>query len=178
MGGWQIKILIDGACPLCQREARLLRWLDRGRGRLLLEDITAASFEIEQCGVSEQSLMAQIHGVLPDGRLVTGMEVFRRAYAAVGLGWLLAPTRWPVIRPLCDRLYAWFARNRLRLTGRGRGCAADRCRAAGDLDDARGIETERGQTHAVFANNLGTSRRARATAEPGGSGGARAGRRG
>jgi predicted DCC family thiol-disulfide oxidoreductase YuxK len=65
--------------------------------------------------------------VLPDGTLVEGVEVFRRAYAAVGLGWLVAPTRWPLLRPLADAAYRWFARNRLRLTGRGEVCNADRC---------------------------------------------------
>jgi len=33
-----------------------------------------------------------IHGVFPDGRMVRKVEVFRQAYRAVGLGWLLAPT--------------------------------------------------------------------------------------
>jgi len=66
--------------------------------------------------------MARIHGVLSDGSVVEGMEVFRRAYAAVDLGWLLAPTRWPIIRPLADAAYRWFARNRLRLTGRRHEC--------------------------------------------------------
>jgi len=71
--------------------------------------------------------MARIHGVLPDGTRIVGVEVFRRAYAAVGLGWLVAPTRWPLLRPLADAAYRWFARNRLRLTGRGEVCTADRC---------------------------------------------------
>ena len=66
--------------------------------------------------------MARIHGVLADGTVIEGMEVFRRAYGAVGLGWLLAPTAWPGLRALADAGYRWFARNRLRLTGRGNAC--------------------------------------------------------
>ena len=67
--------------------------------------------------------------MLPDGSLVEGLEVFRRAYAAVGLGWLLAPTRWPLVRDVAEAGYRLFARNRLRSTGRGRSeCASDRCR--------------------------------------------------
>jgi predicted DCC family thiol-disulfide oxidoreductase YuxK len=64
----------------------------------------------------------------PDGSLVRGMEVFRRAYDAVGLGWLLAPTRWPILRSIFDAGYSWFARNRLRLTGRTGTCDSGRCR--------------------------------------------------
>jgi predicted DCC family thiol-disulfide oxidoreductase YuxK len=118
-----LRILIDGDCPLCRREARLLERLDRDRGRLEMVDIAASAFDPSRFGLTMEHVMGEIHAVLPDGRLVTGMEVFRRAYAAVGLGWLLAPSGWPVLRPLFDVLYRWFARNRLRLTGR----CGDRC---------------------------------------------------
>ncbi|MDY7107308.1 MAG: DUF393 domain-containing protein [Planctomycetota bacterium] len=123
----ELTIFIDGECPLCRREARTLERLDRGRGRLKLVDITDASFDPGRFGRSVDQMMAAIHGRLPDGTMITGMEVFRRAYAAVGLGWLLAPTAWPGLRRLFDRLYAWFARNRTRLTGRGSDCS-ERCR--------------------------------------------------
>jgi predicted DCC family thiol-disulfide oxidoreductase YuxK len=124
------RIFIDGDCPLCRREAALLRRLDRGRGRLGIEDITAPGFDPSRVGRSMDELMGTIHGVTPERAVVTGMEVFRRAYAAVGFGWLLAPTDWPGLRPVFDRAYRWFARNRLRLTGRrGAACPGDRCRA-------------------------------------------------
>ncbi|MGH0031963.1 MAG: thiol-disulfide oxidoreductase DCC family protein [Myxococcota bacterium] len=123
----EVRILFDGECPLCAREVRMLRRLDRGRGRVGFEDIAAPDFDPARYATDQATLMARIHGVLPDGRLIEGMEVFRRVYAAVGLGWLLAPTRWPLLRPLFDALYRWFARNRLRWTGRSADCASDRC---------------------------------------------------
>ena len=125
------RVFIDGACPLCRGEAALLRRLDRGRGRLRLEDIAGPDFDPARIGRSMEQLRGTIHGVTADGAVVTGMEVFRRAYAAVGLGWLLAPTGWPGLRPVFDRAYRWFARNRMRLTGRRRdACAGERCRAS------------------------------------------------
>jgi len=127
----EISVLFDGDCPLCVREVRMLRRLDRGRGRIGFEDIAAPGFEASRYGLDSATLMARIHGVLGDGRVIEGMEVFRRAYAAVGLGWLLAPSRWPLLRPLCDAAYRSFARNRLRLTGRaGDGCDGERCATA------------------------------------------------
>jgi len=126
MNSWKIKVLIDGACPLCRREAELWRWLDNGRGRIVLEDIAAPSFDPTEYGLTREQAMEQIHGILPSGKLVRGMEVFRRAYAAVGWGWLLKPTSWPLLRPLFDRCYHWFARNRLRLTG-PEGACGDHC---------------------------------------------------
>jgi predicted DCC family thiol-disulfide oxidoreductase YuxK len=121
------RILYDGECPLCVREISMLRRLDRGRGRLDCEDIAAPGFDAARYGRTQHELMARIHGVLPDGTVIEGVEVFRRAYAAVGLGWLVAPTRWPLLRPLADAAYRWFARNRLRLTGRTEVCDSDRC---------------------------------------------------
>lgn len=127
---WQVRVLYDGECPLCAREVAGLRRLDRGRGGIDFEDIAAPGFDPTRYGLDAAGVMARIHGVLPDGRVIEGMEVFRRAYSAVGLGWLLAPTAWPGLRPLFDALYRVFARNRLRWTGRsGVACESDRCRA-------------------------------------------------
>jgi len=127
----RITVLFDGDCPLCAREVRMLRRLDRGRGRIGFEDIAAPDFQASCYDLDQATLMARIHGVLGDGRVIEGMEVFRRAYAAVGLGWLLAPSSWPLLRPLCDAAYRSVARNRLRLTRRaGSSCDGERCATA------------------------------------------------
>ena len=128
MPDWQFKILIDEDCPLCQREANLLRRMDRGRGRLAMENIADPNFDPQRYGTTLDAVMGSIHGVMPDGSLISGMEVFRQAYAAVGWGWLLAPTAWPGLRSIADVGYRWFARNRLRLTGRGRCTPDGRCK--------------------------------------------------
>ncbi len=130
----EFTVLIDGDCPLCQKEAALLERLDRGRGRLILVDIAAPGFDAQAYARTHDELMGEIHGVLPDGSLVTGMEVFRRAYAAVGLGWLLAPTRWPIFHQIADACYRWFAKHRLRLTGRA--CQSGTCRIDAPRSDA------------------------------------------
>ena len=72
--------------------------------------------------------MGVIHGVFPDGRLIQRLAVFREAYRAVGLGWVLAPTAWPGLRWLADRGYEWFARNRMTI-GKwfGRHCVSEAC---------------------------------------------------
>ena len=126
-GSWEIRILYDGECPLCSREIRFLERRDRGRKRIEFEDISRADFDPATYGLDARQVMARIHGVLPDGSVVEGVEVFRRAYAAVGLGWLLAPTRWPGLQRLADWAYRVFARNRLRWTGRESNCEDGRC---------------------------------------------------
>ena len=124
---WRFKVLFDGECPFCVAEMRWLASLNRN-GLLALEDIAAADFDPAKYGVTLESLMGNIHGVYPDGSLTVGMQTFRETYRAVGLGWLLAPTGWPILRPLFDIFYGLFARNRVRM-GRlfGRNCATDRC---------------------------------------------------
>jgi len=126
----RFSLLIDGECPLCAKEAAFMRWLDRGRGRLQLIDIAEPGFDATEYGTTFEEVMGHIHGVMPGGSLVTGVEAFRHAYDAVGLGWLLAPTRWPGLRWLADRLYEFFAANRLRFTGRSDACESGRCAPA------------------------------------------------
>lgn len=114
---FDIEVFHDGACPLCMREIRMLQRRDRQR-RIGFVDIAADGFDAASVGLTWQTLMDRIHGRLPDGRLVEGVEVFRRLYAAVGFGRLVALTRLPGIRQLFDVAYRLFARNRLRITGR------------------------------------------------------------
>lgn len=128
--GWRIKVLYDGECPLCLREIRFLRRRDR-RGWIAFEDISAAGFDPSRYGLDHATLMARIHGVLPDGTVIEGVEVFRRLYQQVGLGWLLAPTRWPVLSRVFDAAYRTFARHRLRITGRSEAaCTRETCAPA------------------------------------------------
>ena len=95
----------------------MMRRLDR-RARVLFTDIAAPGFDSTPLGRDRATLMASIHARLPDGTFVTGVEAFRRAYAALGFGPLVALSRLPLVAQLADRAYAVFARNRLRLTGR------------------------------------------------------------
>ncbi|MCL4204143.1 MAG: DUF393 domain-containing protein [Pirellulaceae bacterium] len=122
---WDIEVFFDGDCPLCRREIAALGRLDR-RNRIRFTDIADAGFSPELYGKSMSQLMAQIHGRLPDGSWVVGVEVFRRLYSAVGLSWLVAATRLPVVSPILEFGYRQFAKRRLKWTGRcsssGDGC--------------------------------------------------------
>ncbi|MCC5787059.1 MAG: DUF393 domain-containing protein [Phycisphaerales bacterium] len=129
VGAERFTILIDGDCPLCRHEARLLSKLDRGRGRLRLVDIASPGFDASVYGRTQDEVMVSIHGVTAEGEVVDGVEVFRRAYRAVGWGWLLAWTGWPLVRPVVDAAYRVFARIRLRLPGRR--CESGSCRVPG-----------------------------------------------
>ena len=112
-----IEVFFDGDCPLCTKEVAMVRRLDR-RARVRFTDIAAPGFDAQAIGRTQADLMARIQARLPDGCFVEDVEVFRRMYAAVGLGPLVALTRIPGISHMLDLGYRWFAKNRLRLTGR------------------------------------------------------------
>ena len=125
---WEFKLLYDGQCPMCRREAM---WLQRRSqdGRLAFEDISAPDFDAARFGLTREVLMGVMHGVFPDGRIVTKVEAFRQAYRVVGLGWLLAPTRWWGLKQISNWGYEWFARNRVSI-GKffgGTNCPTGRC---------------------------------------------------
>ena len=120
---WQVEVFFDGECPLCLREIKMLRWADRNH-RIRFTDIADPAFHPSDYGKTMQEFMEEIRGRLPDGSWIIGVEVFRRLYAAVGLGPLVALTRLPGVSHGLDLGYRVFAKNRLRLTGR---CNAGAC---------------------------------------------------
>lgn len=119
----ELTVLYDGGCPLCVREVRFLRQRDQrrnpGRPRLAFVDIDAADYDpAAHQGISYREAMGRIHGIDAAGAVLRDLEVFRRAYALIDLGWLYAPSRWPLLAQLGNGLYALWARWRLALTGR------------------------------------------------------------
>ncbi len=116
---WQIKLLYDGQCPLCLREVNFLKKRDAGRGLVAFVDIADDDYTPEtHGGVDFETAMGRIHAVLADGTLIKNVAVLRRVYETLGMGWVYAVTKWSIIGPIFDRLYAIWANLRLTLTGR------------------------------------------------------------
>lgn len=119
----ELTLLYDGGCPLCLREVSFLRRRDLSRNpqqpRLAFVDIDAADYDPSRHGgISYREAMGRIHAIQADGRVLRDVAVFRSAYQLIGLGWLYAPTAWPLIGPIADGLYGLWARWRLPLTRR------------------------------------------------------------
>jgi predicted DCC family thiol-disulfide oxidoreductase YuxK len=130
--GHQFEVFYDGACPLCRREIEMLKRMDRW-GRVRTTDISSPAFDPPAIGKTYADLMARIHGRLADGTWVEGVEVFRQLYGAVGCWPLVLLTRLPGVSQLLDLGYRFFARHRLRLTGR---CTAETCERLGTAGHA------------------------------------------
>lgn len=120
-------IFVDGACPICSREAKLLMKRDKNK-RIRFVDTSETGFDAAKFGISTDPNRV-IHGLMKDGTIVYGVEVFRQVYKELGLGWLLAPTAWPILKPIFDACYLVFAKNRIAI-GRffGRSCDTQNCK--------------------------------------------------
>lgn len=116
---WKIKLLYDGECPLCVREVNFLRKRDAGRGLVAFVDIAADDYSPEaNGGIDFEAAMGRIHAVLADGTIVKNIEVFRLVYETLGMGWVYAITKLPVIGAIADKIYELWADWRLAFTGR------------------------------------------------------------
>ena len=118
------EVFYDGDCPLCMREIRMLMRLDRN-ARIKFTDIAEPTFDPAAIGTSYETLMERIHGRMPDGSWVQGVEVFRQLYARVGLAPLVAVTRAPGVRaatrPIVSRSRTSRSSARARAPGRSAG---------------------------------------------------------
>ncbi len=111
-------LLFDGGCPFCQREVAFLLSRDR-LNSIEFVDIDSTGYKPELfSGISYREAMGRIHAINSYGEILTGVSVFREAYRLVGLGWIYAPTTWPLIGPLVDHVYGLWAQFRLPFTGR------------------------------------------------------------
>lgn len=116
---WEIRMLYDGACPLCMREVEFLMKRDAGRGRIDFVDVASPSYTAgANYGITYQQAMEKIHAIESDGRIITGIEVFRRLYEAVGLGFVYSLTKYPAVERAANAVYDVWAKYRTQLTGR------------------------------------------------------------
>ncbi|MDC8832283.1 thiol-disulfide oxidoreductase DCC family protein [Alteromonas gilva] len=111
----ELTLFYDGGCPLCAIEMRHLKRLNTA-GKLAFVDIMDDDFAQRYPHLEWQALNDRIHGQQPDGTMLIGLDVTYQAWKLVGRGWVYAPLRWPLIKPLADRFYLWFARHRYKVS--------------------------------------------------------------
>ncbi|MGL4884053.1 MAG: thiol-disulfide oxidoreductase DCC family protein, partial [Waterburya sp.] len=91
---WKIKLLYDGECPLCVKEVNFLTKKDAGREIIKFVDITELDYDPEDnANIDYATAMGRIHAILADGTVIKNVEVFRRIYEELGIGWVYAITK-------------------------------------------------------------------------------------
>ncbi|KAK3249520.1 hypothetical protein CYMTET_41073 [Cymbomonas tetramitiformis] len=118
-GTWQIQYLYDAECPLRSSEVVALRRLDNNKGRISFVDISDEDYDPSMYGgITYADAMGPPAAILKSGEVVRSVEVYRKLYEAVGLGFVWAATKLPLVGPVVDWVFDVWCRNRLRLTGR------------------------------------------------------------
>ena len=111
-------LLFDGGCPLCLREVKFLRSRDT-LDNISFIDIDSPKYQPDlYSGISYKDAMGRIHAINESGEILKDVAVFREAYRLIGLGWIYAPTSWPILGSLIDQVYKLWAQWRLPLTRR------------------------------------------------------------
>ena len=118
MGQIKLTLLFDGGCPLCQREVSFLRSRDNFKSISFI-DIDSLNYQPKlYCGITYREAMGRVHAITSSGEVLKDIEVFREAYRLVGLGWVYAPSTWPISKYLIDSLYRLWSLWRLPITCR------------------------------------------------------------
>ena len=113
-----LTLLFDGSCPLCLREVKFLRSRDTLENISFI-DIDSPNYQPDlYSGISYKDAMGRIHAINESGEILKDVAVFREAYRLIGLGWIYAPTNWPILGSLIDQVYKLWAKWRLPLTRR------------------------------------------------------------
>ena len=108
-------VLYDHECPFCRQEMQRLKSLDH-EDRLILLNMNGPLFNEAYWGVSHEDASRALHVLTAEKVWLVGMPAIRHVYAQVGLGWLLAPTGWPLLSSLADIFYRQFASNRYAIS--------------------------------------------------------------
>ena len=114
---YKLTFLYDGACPLCLRETNFLKVKDTNNF-INFVDISENYSPENFKNISYKQAMANLHGILAGGEIIFGVDVLVYSYELVGLGWIYLPTKLPIFSNVIKLLYKYWAKYRLKLTGR------------------------------------------------------------
>jgi len=114
----KLTIFFDGGCPLCKREVDFLKSKNH-RGCINFIDINSSDFSLDiKYGFTYKQAMERIHALKSDGSVIKDIKVFQEAYSLIGLGWIYAPTKLPILDKIIEFIYGVWAKYRLKITFR------------------------------------------------------------
>ena len=112
----KLTIFFDGGCPLCKREVDFLQSKNQ-KGALSFIDINTSDFSSDlKHGITYKQAMDRIHAMKSDGSVIKDIKVFQEAYSLIGLGWIYAPTKLPILDKFIEFIYGLWAKYRLKIT--------------------------------------------------------------
>ena len=116
----KLTFLYDGGCPLCRRETDFIKSRDKS-GFIKFIDINNKNYDPKDYqNISFEKAMSNLHGILNNGNIINGIDVLAYSYQLVGLGWIYFPTKIPIISNFLKLIYWYWAKYRLKITGRSK----------------------------------------------------------
>ena len=110
--------LFDGGCPLCVRETNFLKSKDE-LNKIDFVDINNVDYNpILFKDISYAEAMSNLHGILENGNIIKGLDVLAYSYELIGLGWVYYPLKIEFFAPVLRLFYKYWAKYRLKITGR------------------------------------------------------------
>jgi predicted DCC family thiol-disulfide oxidoreductase YuxK len=110
-------LIYDAECPMCRASALWLMRLALSRKQLEILPCRSPVRLARFPQITDEACMTAMQLVLPDGRILAGADAVPELLRRIrGLGWLATIFALPGMRPLARRVYAWIARNRMRIS--------------------------------------------------------------
>ncbi len=109
----------DGDCPLCRVEVKAMKKLDR-KNAIHWVDISRDKAALSAAGIEYESAMARVHVMDSNNNLQTGVKGFVEVWKHLPyyrrIAWLF--TRVPFLLSAAEFFYSFFAKYRLKITGK------------------------------------------------------------
>ena len=110
-------LIYDGECSMCRASALWIMRRALSSGTLEILPCASAVRRTRFPQVTEAACLTAMQLVLPDGRVLAGADAVPELLRRIrGWGWVAAVFALPGVRPVARRVYAWVARNRMRIS--------------------------------------------------------------
>jgi predicted DCC family thiol-disulfide oxidoreductase YuxK len=110
-------LIYDGECAMCRASALWLMRRALSRGALEILPCRSSVRHERFPQVSEAACLTAMQLVLPGGRVLSGADAVPELLRRIrGWGWVARAFDAPGARPVARRVYAWVARNRMRIS--------------------------------------------------------------
>ena len=113
----QAVLIYDADCAVCRASALWLMRRALSRGELEILPCRSGARKQRFPQIAEETCLTAMQLVLPDGRVLAGADAVPELLRRVrGWGWVAAVFSLPGARPVARRVYAWIARNRMKIS--------------------------------------------------------------
>jgi predicted DCC family thiol-disulfide oxidoreductase YuxK len=110
-------LIYDAECAMCRASALWLMRRALSRGALEILPCRAGVRRARFPQVTEEACLTAMQLVLADGRVLSGADAVPELLRRIrGWGWVAGAFALPGIRPVGRRVYAWVARNRMKIS--------------------------------------------------------------